>query len=92
MIFIAAFKAGLYGLLAVAVIGVVVSIYYYFGWIKYAFFEIWKFKDDEEEEVEEPQPGEFLNWPGKIAIFIAVAGTIVLGFYQGPLGAWLGMQ
>ena len=38
-IFIAAYKAGLYGLLAVAIIGVVVSIYYYFGWIRAAFFE-----------------------------------------------------
>jgi len=38
-IFIAAFKASLYGLLAIAIIGVVISIYYYFGWIKAAFFE-----------------------------------------------------
>jgi len=37
-IFINAFQAELYGLLAVAVIGVVVSIYYYFGWIRAAFF------------------------------------------------------
>jgi len=37
-IFISAFQAELYGLLAVAVIGVVVSIYYYFGWIRAAFF------------------------------------------------------
>ena len=37
-IFIAAFQAGLYGLLAVSIIGVVVSIYYYFGWVREAFF------------------------------------------------------
>jgi len=37
-IFINAFQAELYGLLAVAVLGVVVSIYYYFGWIRAAFF------------------------------------------------------
>ena len=37
-LFIAAFQAGLYGLLAVAIIGVVISIYYYFGWIREAFF------------------------------------------------------
>ena len=31
----------LYMSVIVAVIGVVVSIYYYFGWIKAAFFETW---------------------------------------------------
>src|ERR1035437_1756144 len=40
-IFIAAFQAGLYGLIAVAVVGVVISIYYYFGWIRAAFFANW---------------------------------------------------
>src|SRR5690606_17927315 len=38
LLFIAAFKAGLYGLLAVSIIGVVMSIYYYFGWILKASF------------------------------------------------------
>jgi len=37
-IFISAFQAELYGLLAVAVLGVVVSIYYYFGWVRAALF------------------------------------------------------
>ena len=40
-IFIAAFQAGHGTTLAVAVVGVVLSIYYYFGWIKAAFFETW---------------------------------------------------
>lgn len=34
LLFYACFEAGLYGLLAVAVVGVVVSIYYYFAWIR----------------------------------------------------------
>src|SRR5206468_10804980 len=34
LLFVAAFQAHLYGLLAVAIGGVVLSIYYYFGWIK----------------------------------------------------------
>ena len=38
-IFVAAFQAGLYGLLGVAIAAVVISIYYYFGWIRAAFFE-----------------------------------------------------
>ena len=39
LIFVAAFQAHLYWLLAVAIGGVVLSIYYYFGWIKAAYFE-----------------------------------------------------
>lgn len=37
-LFVAAFQAGLYGLLAISVLGVVISIYYYFGWIRESYF------------------------------------------------------
>jgi NADH-quinone oxidoreductase subunit N len=37
-LFVAAFQAGLYGLLGVSVLGVVISIYYYFGWIRESYF------------------------------------------------------
>ena len=85
-IFIAAFKAGLYGLLAIAVVGVVVSIYYYFGWIKAAFFETWT-----------PAGGPVNPAPVRTAVGIGAKvalgglalGSILFGFYQGPLGAWL---
>ena len=87
LIFVAAFKAELYGLLAVGIVGVVVSIYYYFGVIKSAFFEAWSF--DEDEEGEKAAPGESLQFLGRVTILIAVAGTILLGFYQSPLGDWL---
>lgn len=89
LIFVAAFQAELYGLLAVAVIGVVVSIYYYFGIIKAAFFEVFRFQDEDEETPEEIVPGASLHFLGKLAILVAVVGTIVLGFYQSPLGSWL---
>ncbi|MBC2600776.1 NADH-quinone oxidoreductase subunit N [Puniceicoccus vermicola] len=42
LIFIAAFQAELYGLLGAAIIGVVLSIYYYFGWIREAVFRVWR--------------------------------------------------
>jgi len=42
LIFIAAFQAGIYGLLVASVIGVVLSIYYYFGWIREAVFRVWR--------------------------------------------------
>jgi NADH-quinone oxidoreductase subunit N len=37
-LFVAAFQAGLYGLLGIAILGVVISIYYYFGWIRESYF------------------------------------------------------
>jgi NADH-quinone oxidoreductase subunit N len=37
-LFVAAFQAGLFGLLAISVLGVVISIYYYFGWIRECYF------------------------------------------------------
>ncbi|MDQ8194120.1 NADH-quinone oxidoreductase subunit N [Coraliomargarita sp. SDUM461004] len=37
-LFVAAFQAELYGLLIIAIVGVVISIYYYFGWIRECYF------------------------------------------------------
>jgi NADH-quinone oxidoreductase subunit N len=37
-LFVAAFQAGLYGLLGISILGVVISIYYYFGWTREAYF------------------------------------------------------
>jgi NADH-quinone oxidoreductase subunit N len=81
-VFVAAFKAGHYGLLAVAIVGVVLSIYYYFGWIRAAYFS---------DEV--PISAQTLNQVRgasnltlRIALAALAAASIVLGFYQGPLG------
>jgi NADH-quinone oxidoreductase subunit N len=84
-IFIAAFQAGFRWPLLVAIGGVVISIYYYFGWIKAAYFEAWK-----------PSAAE-LSAPGRAPVGLALRLTlgalalitVVLGFYQGPLGHWL---
>jgi NADH-quinone oxidoreductase subunit N len=37
-LFVAAFQAGLFGLLGISILGVVISIYYYFGWIRESYF------------------------------------------------------
>lgn len=88
LIFVAAFQAELYGLLAVAVVGVVVSIYYYFGIIKAAFFEVWRFNEEDETDAT-PEPGSSLGLLGKLTVLVAIVGTIVLGFYQSPFGSLL---
>lgn len=87
-IFIAAFKAGLYALLAVAIVGVVVSIYYYFGWIKAAYFETWTAPLLEGETDTRPARTPVGLMAGVTLATLAVA-TVVLGFYQGALGEWL---
>ncbi len=87
-IFIAAFKAELYALLAIAIVGVVVSIYYYFGWIKAAFFETWTAPVLEGETDTRPARTPVGLMAGVTLATLAVA-SIVLGFYQGSLGEWL---
>jgi len=84
-IFVAAFRAEHYGLLAIAIVGVVISIYYYFGWIKAAFFDTWT---PPEAEAARPEPAPVGFFSGVILSALALA-TITLGFYQGSLGLWV---
>ncbi|WP_221030675.1 NADH-quinone oxidoreductase subunit N [Actomonas aquatica] len=91
MVFLAAFEAGLYPLLAVAIVGVVLSIYYYFGWIKAAFFPQWRppvFEGD--DPIPEP-PRQPVGTTARILLATAALASVFLGFYQGPIGAWLGL-
>jgi NADH-quinone oxidoreductase subunit N len=84
LIFVAAFKAHLYGLLVVAIIGVVISIYYYFGWIRAAFFET--------PVIGTPPARPAITAPAWLGIAtLALLGimTVLLGFYQQPLTSWL---
>ncbi len=86
LIFIAAFKAGLYGLLGVAVIGVVLSIYYYFGWILEVYFWPSLVKAESEETIEPSGPGLIPAANShRIVLGCLTAGTLILGFYQGAL-------
>jgi len=85
-IFIAAFQAGLYGLLTIAVIGVVVSIYYYFSWIRAAFFPGASVADAASAERPASPP---VGVVAGLALGLLAFATVLLGFYQGPLGAWL---
>ena len=88
LIFIFAFKAGLYGLLTAAVVGVVISICYYFGWIRAAFFPFRRAMGLATSEPHLPVITR-IGFPGAAAMVLLAAGSVVLGFYQGPLGVWL---
>jgi NADH-quinone oxidoreductase subunit N len=88
-VFIAAFQAGARWLLVIAAAGVVVSIYYYFGWIKAAFFETWAPPAD-------TAPARPARTPVGVVAGIALGAlalaSVVLGFFPGPFGQWLTMR
>lgn len=86
LVFIAAVEAELYGLLAVAILGVVLSIYYYFGWIKAAWFGA--AVPAAEGAAPRPAPTFFR---AVVLAGLAVA-TVALGFFQEPLTRWLAMK
>jgi len=84
LIFIAAFQAQLYGLLAVAVVGVVMSIYYYFGWIMEA---VWRKLPYPATGYDEPATPQRRKVSRGLCIVMGclTALTLLLGFYQGIL-------
>jgi NADH-quinone oxidoreductase subunit N len=89
LIFIFAFKAGLYGVLAVAVLGVILSIYYYFGWIRAAFFPSRRAIDFRTSAGSPVPVISRVSLPAAMAMVLLAAATVVLGFYQGPFGVWI---
>ncbi len=90
LLFVAAFQAELYGLLAVAIVGVVISIYYYFGWIKEATFRFWKLPAFDGEEEDAPREWPKVGGMAKITLGGLALLTLVLGLYQGPLSSLIG--
>jgi NADH-quinone oxidoreductase subunit N len=89
LVFVAAYKAGLTWLLGIAIVGVVISIYYYFGWIKAAYFSQWRPPlPSGETELSAPAPTR-VSLPMGLALGVLATGSVVLGLYQGPVGAWI---
>ncbi len=88
LVFISAFQAGLYWLLAIAILGVVVSIYYYFGWIRAAFFQNWEAPDVPGDVLERPAPSPVNPGVALVLVLLALA-SIVLGLWQTPVTQWL---
>jgi len=88
LLFIAAFQAELYLALGVAIFGVVVSIYYYFGWIKATVFRVWRVAPDQAEPLAGPSPALAIPRSSCWVLGLLTAATVVLGFFQGPLTQW----
>ncbi len=77
-LFVAAFQAGLYGLLAIAVLGVVISIYYYFGWIRTIYFK-------SSGNLDDAKSVEPLGIQARCVMGALAAATILLGVFPGVL-------
>jgi NADH-quinone oxidoreductase subunit N len=88
-VFISAYQSGARVLLFIAAGGVVISIYYYFGWIKAAFFETWT--PPVESAPVRPKPTQVGVIAGVTLGALALT-SVALGFYQGPLGQWLTLR
>lgn len=86
LLFVAAFQARLYCLLAVAIIGVVLSIFYYFGWIKAAYFET---PSNVDVGSSNGSIVATVSWASAATLTVLALATVLLGFYQQPLTSWL---
>ncbi len=83
-LFIAAFTAHLYWLAAVGLFGVVVSIYYYFNWMRVAVFVPCKTEDEVEAGTLKAAPIASGFWLRTVLTTLALI-TVCLGFWQGFL-------
>jgi NADH-quinone oxidoreductase subunit N len=77
-IFIAAYQAGLYGLLGISVCGVVISIYYYFGWIREVYFST-------PTDVIVPGHGHAVSGCDRIVLGALAAATVLVGIFPAVL-------
>lgn len=88
MVFIAAYHAGLFVLLGIAIVGVVISIYYYFSWIKAAVFPSWGLPSGSENTAP-ALPRTPVGVTAKLTMGVLAVASVVLGLYQGGLVQWL---
>ena len=85
LLFSLAFETKLYFSLVAMVIGVVISIYYYFGWIREICFHPRPvFEDDEPRH--DPWGGPEKIGFLKITLLSLALASIIFGVWQGPLG------
>ncbi len=89
LLFIAAFQAELYWALAVAIGGAVISIAYYFGWMKTAIFRFWRTPEEDERKRSAPMEGVPAGLASRWILAALTAATIILGVFQGTFTDWL---
>jgi NADH-quinone oxidoreductase subunit N len=77
LVFVAAFEAGLYIPLTAALFGVVISIYYYFGWMRAAVGHNAFLEKPISQVIEGPAFG------GRVILLSLATASVVLGLYQG---------
>ena len=77
-IFVAAIKEELYTLIAVGLINIVIAMYYYLVIVKKMY-------------INEPSDPSTLSItaPIKVAVYVGLAGTLLLGIYPGPFIDWI---
>src|SRR3989454_4053814 len=77
-IFVAAMKEGLYALIAVGLINIVISLYYYLIVVKKMY-------------IGEPHDSSPLKISGpiKVVVYVCLAGTLVIGIYPQPFTDWV---
>ncbi len=85
LLFSLAFETKLYFSLVAMVVGVVISIYYYFGWIREICFHPRPVFEDDEPKHDPWADSEKLGLL-KAALLSLVLASVVLGLWQGPLG------
>jgi NADH-quinone oxidoreductase subunit N len=85
LLFSLAFETKLYFSLVAMVVGVVISIYYYFGWIREICFHPRPVFEDDEPKHDPWADSEKLGLL-KAALLSLVLASVVLGLWQGSLG------
>ncbi len=88
LLLISAFQTGLYLLLGVTIVGVVISIYYYFGWMREAWFRVWRLSLDNGMPDGPPDSTTsripaYIKPGHKLLLGALSVLTVILGFYQG---------
>ncbi|MGD9853139.1 MAG: NADH-quinone oxidoreductase subunit N [Nitrospirales bacterium] len=76
-LFVAAMEQELYTLLIVGLVNIVISMYYYLIVVKKMYIN----------EPTDPSPIT-ASMPIKVAVYVGIAGTLVLGIYPGPFIDW----
>ena len=65
-----------------------ISIFYYFGWIKAAWFESWSPPAAGAAATARPLSAG-PKWVGVATLALLTFATLLLGFFQVPLTSWL---